>query len=64
MLNTTVRHIRENLGLTVDELAFILRVCQIQLMAWEDGRQQIPEVYASMLFRFNQHGLGIFAPAH
>ncbi len=64
MLNTTVRHIRENLGLTVDELAFILRVSQIQLMAWEDGRQQIPEVYASMLFRFNQHGLSIFAPAH
>ena len=64
MLNTTVRHIRENLGLTVDELAFILRVSQIQLMAWEDGRQQIPEVYASTLFRFNQHGLGIFAPAH
>ena len=64
MLNTTVRHIRENLGLTVDELAFILRVSQIQLMAWEDGRQQIPEVYASMLFRFKQHGLSIFAPAH
>ena len=61
MNQQTVTAIRHHLGLSAEELAFILRVSSREVSAWESGLEAVPAVYASRLGRFDRQGLGIFA---
>ena len=61
MQGSTVRAIRERLGLSVEELAFILRISENLLTVWEAGIREVTQVYAQRLILFDRHGLGMFA---
>lgn len=64
MTGYSLSQIRCGLGLTQEELADILRVSALQLVAWETGMQGIPAVYAEWVERLNAHGLAIFSSQH
>lgn len=58
----TLTRIREDLNLTREQLANILRVYEQLVVYWEKDLTPIPSKIAEIVFRFHRHGLTVFKP--